>query len=372
MKKSEPIGRWMDDTGCLTGEDLRRYISGNASREEMDRMNGHMKDCAFCREALEGYAAFGNPEKFSIEVDDLKERIWQDVQARNKILNLAKRRSYILLAAAASVLLLAGLFSVIRFYPDIRKNFQEAPMAENNKPMTGTDRKVPATENIQPAATRNGSVPLQNAKRSGNGNTAKADKIKKPVQAVQEIRVHQAVEKNAPSSLANAQDTVVEQSDEQVAENKPAAGIPVSPSSDARLKSESFSMRKMTISGNSRQMNIHTSMKPGEEKPDVFFVVKDMPKFRGKGMDEFEKYIQDNIKYPDEARKKGIEGTVQVSFVVDTDGWLSDVKVLHSLDSLLDAEALRVVKSSPVWKAGKENGQAVKVQLSVPVRFRAE
>jgi TonB family protein len=78
---------------------------------------------------------------------------------------------------------------------------------------------------------------------------------------------------------------------------------------------------------------------------------------------------QDNLKYPDDAKKKGIEGKVLVSFVIEKDGTLTVIKVIKSVSPDLDAEAIRVIARSPKWVPGIQNGRPVRVKYSVGVIF---
>ena len=114
---------------------------------------------------------------------------------------------------------------------------------------------------------------------------------------------------------------------------------------------------------------------PPAPKPEVatkvFDVVEEMPSFPG-GQGALMQYLASNIKYPVVAQENGVQGRVIVSFVVERDGSISDVKVARSVDPSLDREAQRVVKSMPKWKPGKQNGSAVRVKYTVPVVFRLQ
>jgi len=101
---------------------------------------------------------------------------------------------------------------------------------------------------------------------------------------------------------------------------------------------------------------------------EVFTVVEDMPKFPG-GDEARANYLASNIKYPEAARKSGVQGTCYITFVIDKDGSVSDVKVLRGIGGGCDEEAVRVVKSMPKWEPGKQRGEAVRVQFNMPVKF---
>jgi TonB family protein len=101
----------------------------------------------------------------------------------------------------------------------------------------------------------------------------------------------------------------------------------------------------------------------------VYEVAEQMPNFAG-GIPKLMEFLTGNVKYPEAAMKKGIEGRVIVSFVVNTDGSVSDAKVVRSIHPLLDKEALRVVNSMPKWTPGKQNGQVVRVKYNIPISFK--
>lgn len=109
---------------------------------------------------------------------------------------------------------------------------------------------------------------------------------------------------------------------------------------------------------------------PNEGK--IFTIVEEMPQFPGGGEAALIKYLQNNIKYPAMARENGIEGIVYVTFVVDKDGKVKDAKILRGKGAGLDDEALRVVRSMPDWKPGKQNGRSVAVQYNLPVNFKLQ
>jgi len=109
-----------------------------------------------------------------------------------------------------------------------------------------------------------------------------------------------------------------------------------------------------------------------EEEEVVFVVVESMPEFPG-GQQALFKYLSDNVKYPVIAQENGIQGRVICQFVVNKDGSIVDVEVVRSGgDPSLDKEAIRVIKSMPKWKPGKQRGKAVRVKYTVPVNFKLQ
>lgn len=106
-------------------------------------------------------------------------------------------------------------------------------------------------------------------------------------------------------------------------------------------------------------------------KEEVFMVAEQMPEFPG-GMKEMLKFLQENVKYPENAMKNNVQGRVIVQFVIEKDGTPTEFKVLRSVDPDLDAEALRVMKAMPKWKPGMQKGQVVRVKFTVPVSFKLQ
>lgn len=109
---------------------------------------------------------------------------------------------------------------------------------------------------------------------------------------------------------------------------------------------------------------------PVVEKPDeIFDVVENAPNPPG-GMSGWNQYLSKNLKYPTQARRMGIEGTVYVVFVVNTDGTIQDVAILRGIGGGCDEEALRVVSNAPKWEPGKQRGRPVRVRMRLPIRFK--
>ena len=103
----------------------------------------------------------------------------------------------------------------------------------------------------------------------------------------------------------------------------------------------------------------------------VFQVVEVDPEFPG-GMEALTKYLSENIKYPEQAKKDKIQGKVYISFVVEKDGSVADAKVLRGIGGGCDEEALRVVNAMPKWTPGKQRNTPVRVQFNLPVVFKLQ
>ena len=114
--------------------------------------------------------------------------------------------------------------------------------------------------------------------------------------------------------------------------------------------------------------NLINDEKKSGQKQKTYLVVEEQPSFPG-GEKARVQYLADNIDYPNKAREEGIQGTVYVTFVVEQDGSIADVRVLRGIGGGCDKEALEVVENMPDWKPGKKDGEAVRTQFNMPIRF---
>lgn len=103
-----------------------------------------------------------------------------------------------------------------------------------------------------------------------------------------------------------------------------------------------------------------------------FYTAEIMPTFEGGDMLGFSRYVADRVSYPIVAQENGIQGRVVASFVVEKDGSMSDIRILQSPDSSLSKEVMRVLTEAPAWSAGQQQGENVRVRLTLPVMFRLQ
>lgn len=107
-----------------------------------------------------------------------------------------------------------------------------------------------------------------------------------------------------------------------------------------------------------------------EEEAIPFMLVEEKPSFMGGDANVFSKWVNERLVYPEIAKENGVQGRVTLQFTVNTDGTVSNVKVLRGVDPSLDKEAVRVVSMSPKWTPGKQRDRAVKVTYTFPVIFQ--
>lgn len=123
--------------------------------------------------------------------------------------------------------------------------------------------------------------------------------------------------------------------------------------------------------GAERITNVVVEEEVQEDEDEVFIVVEEDPEFPG-GLTALSQFIADNIKYPQLAKENNITGRVFVSFVVEKDGRVGQVKILRDIGGGCGNEAVRVVKLMPKWKPGKQRGKPVRTQFNLPVNFELQ
>lgn len=146
---------------------------------------------------------------------------------------------------------------------------------------------------------------------------------------------------------------------------------------DTNVESDFGKQDVLAAKTNTEVPSEEPEIKVVEEKPqvieqkapeEIFTVVEEQPQYPG-GEAARLQYLQQNIKYPEEAKELGIQGRVFVTFVVEVDGSITDVKVLRGIGGGCDQEAIRVVQNMPKWIPGKQRGVPVRVQFNLPIKF---
>lgn len=130
-------------------------------------------------------------------------------------------------------------------------------------------------------------------------------------------------------------------------------------------------------SNSSIESNLSTLTSPAQKdtiknQNEVKILVEKPAKFNGQGLEAFSAYVAENVKYPGEAVKAGMQGKIYVQFEVDVDGQVREAKVLRGVAPLLDEEAVRVIKSSPAWTPAQDKGVNVKQIFTLPVIFKLQ
>lgn len=132
-----------------------------------------------------------------------------------------------------------------------------------------------------------------------------------------------------------------------------------------------FACNPARNSKNQKDAAAVTETEPAQEAVP-FQLTDDKPSFNGGDANDFCQWVYSQIKYPEEAKKNQIQGRVLIQFTVGSDGVVRDVSILRGVHELIDAEAVRVVSSSPKWEPGRQDGKAVPVRYTFPVIFKLQ
>ena len=123
-----------------------------------------------------------------------------------------------------------------------------------------------------------------------------------------------------------------------------------------------------SLNGKIDEMQQHqVNMKPNEK--GIYNIVEEPASFPG-GMANCLKFLSENVKYPEDCKKEGIQGRVIAQFIIDKDGSIKDVKIVRGAHPSLDKESIRVIESMPKWTPGKVKGEPVKCQYTLPIAFK--
>ncbi|MEO5910498.1 MAG: energy transducer TonB [Pelobium sp.] len=144
--------------------------------------------------------------------------------------------------------------------------------------------------------------------------------------------------------------------------NKSLIGMNTNEGKDASEGINSPSENKLGTGGNGIK-------EEGSNEPVNVNLLEVYPEFPG-GMEAWAKFLNKNLRYPYTAQENNIQGRVTVSFVVERDGEITNLKVIRGIGAGCDEEAMRVIKKSPLWKSGVQNGRKVRVSYVMPIVFK--
>jgi TonB family protein len=394
MNPGKNISPLFDRSGNLTPDAMKRYLSGILSPAESKAVEAHLESSPFDREALEGlrkHPAMNVGQVVAGLDAKIRQAALQKAAASPKPVI---RRYY--WAAAAGLVGLVGLTVLLVFMFRAPSSQQFAvgssQSAVDSQQSAVSSQEPVATTQEEATALNKSSVDSRQSTVTGEAQkpvaTTKeeATALKKPAEPVATTQ-EEATELHK-SSVDSRQSTVTGEAQKPVATTKEEATALKKPTVDNQIvggiavadeakiatddvsaqEPETAEMIAFEMASNSPQDTIKRANANSAEKKEPFLVVEQMPEFPG-GEEKLYKYLQKNIQYPDSAKVKGIQGTVYVRFIVDDQGKISEVTLLRGIGGGCDEEAMRVVKLMPDWIPGKQNGKAIPVYFTLPIKF---
>jgi TonB family protein len=354
MSGKSNIPGLFDVSGNLTVQAMESYISGGLSMEEMDLVHKHLDENPFDREALEGLQKHYSSRNLQ-EIDELRKSV---IMAAGKLPETGRRisvsRTYWYAAAVLILLMGVSVFMVLMFRTPLNKP-ELAVLQPDTIVSTATSTSTDVVhEDKKQSVSENDIVP-----------------VPPPVARIKVVEDYAPVEEKelaAEPEVVINDDVIVEA--DLLSEEKIVGGIE---KKDENIQEEYLIVSEMAAPESSRAMSKMVLDSEAEiaEESQIFMAVEQMPEFPG-GEEALYKFLTENITYPQSAKESGVQGRVYVTFVVEPDGTISDLRVLKGIGGGCDEEAIRVVKAMPEWIPGKQRGKPVRVQYNLPVKFSLE
>jgi len=385
---------------------MKRYNASSLFPEEKIHIENHLEGCELCRDALEGLSLVSDPDTINSIVSEINDHLRSNLSSKKVTKNprpVSLQNSMYYIAAAASVLILVGIFSYFKLYitdqnselsvvtekAQIEQNDDFKPVVEDLKPDVVVEEEI--EDNISP-------TPIQNKKI--RSSVEEQEKI--PAKEVEPVVVITMNEIDAQESREEkigdvVEDVVLDQASpiaESEEPNKYVIG-------GVALNGEGMDTERLSFDGDLNQEEKQLNSKRSEKKQAkgkkgkgkfaaeavseiiieedslqddevlMFTVVEIPPEFPG-GPDSLNKYLQKSLKYPDSARVLGIQGTVYVSFIVNKTGQVEQSMIERGIGGGCDEAALKLVQSMPYWIPGKLRSKDVNVRMVLPIKFKLE
>jgi hypothetical protein len=353
----------------------------------MYRVERHTAECPMCADELEGIMLLENPTSI-IEIEsELNSKIDKRAE-KGRVVSFG----YVIRVAASFLVLLSISFLTYNYFSSLNSTYTLADnlyrkesvwngkLLIDEKPFKGNTISVSSSGNGKPKDYSKPLVTSRQLAQTATESTA-VKEMSKPVSieiapeeaALDEVVVMVANAK-APDYTGNVSPPVMAAAG-QAAPSKSFAETSTSKRSksiDAEAKEKSSTLVKAEvaykIADNTIGIAAEAVASEREEDNEIYLMVQEMPQFKVEGFATFEEYINKKLKY---SKRKVVanEECVYVEFVVEPNGKVSNAKVVRTVNPDFDAEALRVIMSSPKWQPGIQRGMPVRVALTFPVKF---
>ena len=339
------------------------FNDGKLTGESLKKINRHLEECPLCKEAVEGYKIMPDHKEQEETIQDIRKGLFGLINKKRELSarEMKIRRVYKYVAAAASVIIIAGMFSIYHFL--LRQDnsmIADNIEAEKAVPETRSEKQLqPGREKeiVPPAVT---SVQQPNGKgvdtkKSEIVTIEKQEEIEEPEVLTEEVKsdIKGKISRQVSAIQISGMD-----SDDIEKEVALTDEVQVYEISGVEVPEET-KQKKSVVTGVAAQ-----------PEPAVFDKQSEIqPQFIVEGYEDFDDYIRKNIRYPEAALTKGISGNVKVEFFVNKKGKVIEVSVVEGIDEIINNEAIRVVSSSPRWIAAEINGEKITRKMTVTVEF---
>jgi len=422
MKSEKSTYQLFTPSGCLTLDAMQRYQSKSLSDTELKLAEDHIGECELCLDAIEGIDLLTDKDKLESIVSEINTKLRVELETTNAPKNNKHHiisNKIVYFSAAASVIILVGLFFYLQFFMN---NPEQSDMAiqtfqieEIPLPTDENDIIIEAyleiSEDINKKAKNKKEAvdeakKQEKAKASEKGSKSikenhyqpELEKVRTADSGTEAFYANEANSKNILAEpmvsesvdIASAQpleyyiagitisEKAIESYSTQVAgeENEGVELNEISMQSVKMAKSgKGSSKRKSQIKEESPKDNMlqddnsEKAVRKLSNENHFFNTVLEKPEFPG-GEAGLVNYLQQNLTYPEEARKYRIQGSVLISFMVEENGEVTSVKVLNGIGGGCDEEAKRVIREMPAWSPAVKNGKSERALFKMPISFK--
>lgn len=419
------------NSGCLTTEALKGYVSEALSELENDQVKGHIDSCELCSDALEGYQLMSDPTKLDSIVSEINENFQVRHAEGAKITQTHKFKLQTRLyyfGAAASVIILIGFYFYLQNYISKKSTSQSVsqvidldkksipPMPKGKFQEIVTNPESISQQKSEEVEPSQKERPKQQIKKE---STIQVTTIKQPliqeneeeviayVPPLKAVRAPESIPKSLGSQerVTDFEETIEpeEYAAVDIASTQPVeyyiGGVIVYDKTNEKLGLVSSSAKSSAKSGKgSRQksMDVMPQTVASESKKEMdvmmeqnldqeqqefenesaltdenhfFSLGNEVPQYPG-GYEALIEYLNSNLNYPKEARESELQGQVVISFIIEENGEVSSATIIHGIGKGCDKEILRVVKLMPDWQPAYKDGKPVRVLFNMPITFR--
>jgi TonB family protein len=370
MAENNNISSLFDRSGNLRLQAMEKYLRGELSREEEALVEARLAESEFDREALEGFRKHMD-ENLNEDIFDLESMIMtagRDRKSVNK--SPSKTRYYI--AAAASLAAIITVTAILVF--QFRQTSQQPELA-----VVAPDTVLKQVGGVKaPAKQDTIRMHREVIPEAAVAEEAMPKKIDQDASATASPKENQEVVTDVQHEAEPPMEQMIIAEDEvsisqEVSYDDPGQISAPEPLSEAvggvRMSSQKANY---IISDKGKRTMAQEMAMPVEDTlaggNNIFLTVDQMPSFSG-GDSALINYFATNLHYPAEARESNVSGRVFVQFIVEKDGSITKPQILRGLGAGCDEEALRAINAMPRWNPGKQYGQPVRVQCTLPIKF---
>lgn len=361
QKNTYPI---FSPSGCLSSEGLKRAAFGKLNPKEQQQLDLHLESCELCSDALKGIQLVKAPDNLDKALSAMRQKIVTPNHDRTKK-SSKKELNTVILAVAASVVLLMGIWFLINYmFRPAEKVLLASQQINTELPTLPSMPKGNAksgTENFHSEKLTDKAQKKSELEEKKNLTPSSKALVQKPPSPGNSKTIHSFYDETKnDASIQKAEKTT------DIASTQPIevyyAGMEVTVSSNTILNDQA---PDLTINQTEKTLD-------KDLQAEHFFSSFDQMAYFQGGEKKFKSWLSKNINYPKPAALEKIQGTVYLSFIIETNGKISNVLLRRGIGGGCDEESVKVISQMPPWNPALKDGQPVRVLMFLPIRFQLQ